>query len=452
MLQGNKYLVVGLGKSGIAAAKVLLNLGGEVTIQDKKSEEEIDSTVIQYFKNRKATCCFGRDPQPGSKYKAVIMSPGVPLDLSFVQDAQANGAEVISEIELAYRLGKGKYVAITGTNGKTTTTTLTGEIFKEAGRRTEVVGNIGVAVVMEAVDATDDTWFVTEVSSFQLESVQRFHPVISAILNVTPDHLDRHKTMSRYVDAKANVFMNQRAEDYFVVNRDDEGSSALASRCQATVVPFSRKEKLEFGAFVEDGQIVFRDLQGAQHVVCGAEELQIPGAHNLENALAATAIAFCAGIEAEVIAHVLRDFQGVEHRLELVDTVDGVRYFNDSKGTNPDSSIKALEAMKTPVLLIAGGYDKKSSYDEFIRAFDGKVKKLLLLGATAKAIQDAALAAGYPQEDIVMCKDMDECVRTAARLAVEGDTVLLSPACASWDMYDNYEQRGRHFKDCVRNL
>lgn len=452
MLQGKKYLVVGLGKSGIAAARVLIRLGADVTVQDKKRSEEIDRALVQFFANHKVTCYFGKDPAPGVRYEAVIMSPGAPLDLPFVQEAQHNGAEIISEIELAYRLGKGKYVAITGTNGKTTTTTLTGEIFREAGRKTKVVGNIGVAVVEEALEATDDTWFITEVSSFQLEPIRDFHPVISAILNLTPDHLDRHKTMEGYVNAKARVFENQGPEDYFVVNQDDAPTWALAQRCKATVVPFSRKEALDFGAYVEDGQIVIKGRDGEVHPVCGAKELHIPGAHNLENALAATAIAFCAGIDAAVIGKVLRSFAGVEHRLELVRVADGVKYINDSKGTNPDSSIKALEAMDTPVLLIAGGYDKKSSYEEFIRAFDGKVKKLLLLGVTAPAIRDTAIAMGYPQEDILMCKDMDECVRLASGLAVSGDTVLLSPACASWDMYDSYEQRGRHFKSCVRNI
>ena len=452
MLKGKKYLVVGLGKSGIAAAKVLIELGADVTVQDQKRSEDIDAGLVQYFNNHNATCYFGKDPKPGVKYEAVIMSPGAPLTIPFVVEAEHNGAEVISEIELAYRLGKGQHVAITGTNGKTTTTTLTGEIFEEAGKKTKVVGNIGVAVVREAVNADDDTVFVTEVSSFQLEPIVQFHPHISAILNLTPDHLDRHKTMQGYIDAKARIFENQGPDDYFVVNKDDAPTWELAGRAKATVVPFSRKEVLDFGAYVEDGVIVVKDKEGVVHQVCGAKELHIPGAHNLENALAATAIAFCAGISTEVIARVLRDFAGVEHRLELVRVVDGVKYINDSKGTNPDSSIKALEAMETPVLLIAGGYDKKSSYEEFIKAFDGKVKKLLLLGVTAPAIRDTALALGYPEADILMCKDMDECVRQAAKLAVEGDTVLLSPACASWDMYSSYEQRGAHFKSCANNI
>ncbi|MBQ2270252.1 MAG: UDP-N-acetylmuramoyl-L-alanine--D-glutamate ligase, partial [Firmicutes bacterium] len=296
MLKGKKYLVVGLGKSGIAAAKVLIELGADVTVQDQKRSEDIDAGLVQYFKNHNATCCFGKDPKPGVKYEAVVMSPGAPLTIPFVVEAEHNGAEVISEIELAYRLGKGQYVAITGTNGKTTTTTLTGEIFEEAGKKTKVVGNIGVAVVREAVQASEDTVFVTEVSSFQLEPIAQFHPHISAILNLTPDHLDRHKTMQGYIDAKARIFENQGPDDYFVVNKDDAPTWELAGRAKAAIVPFSRKEALDFGAYVEDGTIVVKDKEGVVHPVCGAKELHIPGAHNLENALAATAIAFCAGI------------------------------------------------------------------------------------------------------------------------------------------------------------
>lgn len=452
MLKGAKYLVVGLGKSGIAAAKALVELGADVTVQDQKSREKIDGELIQYFSDHGVSCFFGREPEPHVKYQAVVMSPGAPLSLPFVKEAKENGAEVISEIELAYRLGKGQYAAITGTNGKTTTTTLTGEIFSAAGRKTRVVGNIGVAAVKEAVEATEDTWFVTELSSFQLEPICRFHPRISAILNLTPDHLDRHKTMEGYVSAKARIFENQGPEDYFVVNKDDELAWELSRTCEATVFPFSRKEVLSFGACVEEGQIVIKDKNQIVCRICGADELQIPGDHNLENALAAAAIAHCAGIDSQVTGAVLRSFLGVEHRLEKVCVRDGVSYINDSKGTNPDSSIKALKAMTTPVILIAGGYDKKSSYDEFIKAFDGKVKKLLLLGATASAMKETALRLGYPKEDVIMCKDMEECVRQAKRLSKRGDTVLLSPACASWDMYDSYEQRGRDFKSRVRNL
>ncbi len=452
MLQGRKYLVVGLGRSGIAAAKALIGLRADVTIQDKKRSEELDGSLIQYFKNHDVTCCFGRDLKPDARYDTVVMSPGISPLLPFVMEAQANGAEVISELELAFRLGRGQYAAITGTNGKTTTTTLVGEIFKEAGLRTEVVGNIGVPVISKSIGAAEDTWFVTEVSSFQLEIAETFRPRISALLNLTPDHLDRHKTMERYAQAKANVFRNQGPEDYFIVNRDDAACWQLAEDCRAAVFAFSRTQRLAQGAYVEGETIVVADKSGCIHEICGVRELQIPGAHNLENALAASAIAFCAGVVPAAIASVLRKFAGVEHRLELCGIVDGVRYINDSKGTNPDSSIKALEAMTTPVLLIAGGYDKKSAYDEFVRAFGGRVRKLLLLGATAAAIGEAALAQGYAEEDILRCRDMDECVKRAAQLAEAGDTVLLSPACASWDMYDSYEQRGRHFKDCVRNL
>lgn len=450
MEQGKKYLVVGMGKSGIAAAEVLTARGASVCVYDKQPEDKMEPQLLNYLKTKGVTGYFAEEPENVERFGCLIMSPGAPLTIPFVQRAKEAGAELIGELELAYRLGRGTYIAITGTNGKTTTTTLVGEIFKNAKRKTEVVGNIGVPVVKKAVEADDDTWLVTETSSFQLETTSAFHPRVSAILNVTPDHLDRHGTVERYAAAKAKVFEAQGPEDYFVVNYDDETSWKLTGGCRAKVVPFSRKAELPFGAFVRDGRIVILDEEAELSDICGAEELIIPGAHNLENALAAAAISYFAGIEPEMIGKTLREFQGVEHRLEFAGEVNGVRYVNDSKGTNPDAAIKALEAMKTDVVLIAGGYDKKAGFDEYIEAFGGKVRHLLLLGDTAQQIADTARRLGFT--DIVMCRTMDECVLKGAELAKPGDTVLLSPACASWDMYDSYEQRGRHFKDCVRRL
>lgn len=450
MEQGKKYLVVGMGKSGVAAAEVLTARGARVCVYDKQAADKMEPQLLNYLKTKGIKGFFAEDPEDIETFDSLIMSPGAPLTIPFVQAAEAAGAEIIGELELAFRLGKGKYVAITGTNGKTTTTTLVGEIFKNARRKTEVAGNIGVAVVKKAVEADEDTWLVTETSSFQLETISAFRPVVSAILNVTPDHLDRHKTVENYAAAKARIFENQGPEDYFVVNYDDETCWKLTSGCKARIVPFSRKEQLPFGAFVRDGRIVILDEGAELSDICGIEELLIPGAHNLENGLAAAAISYFAGVEPCMIGKTLREFQGVEHRLEFAGEVNGVRFVNDSKGTNPDASIKALEAMKTKVLLIAGGYDKKASYEEYIKAFDGKVRHLLLLGDTAEHIADTARGMGFT--NIVMCRNMDECVQKAAELANPGDTVLLSPACASWDMYDSYEQRGRHFKDCVRGL
>lgn len=449
-LKDKKILVVGMGRSGIAAAQALLKLGAVVSVYDKKEENRIDTQLIQFLRNKNVTCYFGEEPQNTGSLDMVVISPGVPLDTGFVQKAKDAGAEVIGELEIACRVGKGKYAAITGTNGKTTTTTLVGAIFRNSGRKTYVVGNVGVAVISKALCTTEDDWLVTETSSFQLETTKYFRPEVSALLNITPDHLDRHKSMENYARAKAMIFRNQDENQYFIVNYDDVESMKLTDRCRAKVIPFSRKAELSLGCFVLDGDIVIINEKGHFADICGADELKIPGAHNLENALAAAAVAYFAGISPEVIAKTLREFEGVEHRLEFCGEVDGIRFINDSKGTNPAASIKAIEAMKEKILLIAGGYDKGSEYDEFISAFQGKVKRLILLGKTAPKIKETAERLGFT--DITMCRDMDEAVKAAHRLASPGDTVLLSPACASWDMYTCFEQRGEHFKNCIRDL
>lgn len=449
-LENKKILVVGMGKSGIAATQALLKLGAVVSVYDRKKEEEIDPQLIQFLNTKKVDCFFDAEPDNIGDLDMVVISPGVPLDTGFVMKAKSAGAEVIGELEIAYRVGQGKYIAITGTNGKTTTTTLVGEIFKNSGRTTYVVGNVGVAVISKALSATENDWLVTETSSFQLETTKYFKPEISALLNITPDHMDRHKTIENYAQAKAMIFKNQDENQYFVVNYDDEESWKLVPQCKAKVVPFSRKSELPFGCFVLDGDIVIRDTNGKCIDICSADDLKIPGAHNLENALAAAAVGFFAGIEPVVISKTLREFEGVEHRLEFSGEVDGVRFVNDSKGTNPDASIKAIEAIKGGIILIAGGYDKGSEYEEFINSFQGKVKHLVLLGKTAPKIKETAERLGFT--NIIMAKDMDECVKTGFRLAEPGDTVLLSPACASWDMYTCFEQRGEHFKNCVRDL
>jgi len=449
-LEGKRILVVGMGKSGIAATQALLKLKAVVSVYDRKEEDKIDTCLIQFLKNKNVTCYFGEEPDNTGDLDMVVISPGVPLDTGFVQKAKDAGAEVIGELEIAYRVGRGKYVAITGTNGKTTTTTLVGEIFKNSGRKTYVVGNVGVAVISKALCTTEDDWLVTETSSFQLETTKHFRPEISVLLNITPDHMDRHKTIENYARAKAMIFQNQDQSQYFIVNHDDAESMKLVDQCPAKVIPFSRKMELPVGCYVLDGDIVIRNEQGQIIDICSKDELKIPGAHNLENALASAAAAYFAGIPEDVIAKTLREFEGVEHRLEFSGEVDGVRFVNDSKGTNPDASIKALEAMKGRVILIAGGYDKGSDYEEFIHAFQGKVKHLVLLGKTAPKIKETAERLGFT--DITMCRDMDECVKTGFKLASPGDTVLLSPACASWDMYTCFEQRGEHFKNCVRDL
>lgn len=449
-MKDKKVLVVGMGKSGKAAVQAMLKLGAHVSVQDSKDEEKIEPQLLHFLKEKNVTCYLGCIPDDMGAFDMLILSPGVPVELEFIRKARDAGAEIVGELEIAYRSGKGKYVAITGTNGKTTTTTLVGEIYRAAGRNTYVVGNIGVAVISKALSAEEESWLITETSSFQLETIRDFRPEISAILNLTPDHLDRHKTMENYGNAKAQIFKNQTPEQYCVINYDDEACMKLAENCKATVIPFSRIRELEMGAFVKDDVIVIKDRQGHVTEICRTDELGIPGTHNLENALAACAMAYFGGIDAEIISKTLRGFNGVEHRIELCDEIDGIRFVNDSKGTNPDAAIKAIEAMKENIILIAGGYDKNSSFDAFVAAFDGKVKAVMLLGKTATKIKEAAEKAGFTNS--IILKDMETCVREAYRIAKPGDVVLLSPACASWDMYTSFEQRGEHFKSCVSAL
>lgn len=449
-MKDKKVLVVGMGRSGIAATQAMVKLGAKVSVQDSKPADKIDPSLLAYFKGQNVGMYFGKVPEDMGDFDMMILSPGVSPELPFIKDAESKGCEIIGELEIAYRVGKGKYISITGTNGKTTTTTLVGEIFKAAKRKTYVVGNIGVAVISSALAAEDDSWLVTETSSFQLETTKEFRPEVSAILNLTPDHLDRHHTMENYGLAKAKTFANQTEDQYVVMNYDDKTSFALAKNAKAKVVPFSRKEELDFGAFVKDGMMVIKNEKGELIELCRTDELQIPGGHNVENALAASAVSYFAGVEPQYIVEVLKTFMGVEHRIEYVNTVDGVRYVNDSKGTNPDSTIKAVEAFPGNIILIAGGYDKGVEFDDLIKSFNGRVKHMVLLGKTAQKIKETAEKYGFT--NITMCKDMAECVRSAANIAKEGDIVLLSPACASWDMYTCFEQRGEHFKTLVNDL
>lgn len=449
-LEGKRALVIGAGKSGVAAANALARSGAAVFLYDRKPGTELDGDTLQFLEY----CCTalffgGKEPETSESFDLLVMSPGVPTDLPLVRRVTQAGAMLIGELELAYQLGKGRYIAITGTNGKTTTTVLTGEIFRNAGRKTEVVGNVGLPVTQKALEAEDDTYLITECSSFQLETIQTFHPQISALLNLTPDHLDRHKTLDGYGRAKARVYLNQDKSDYFIVNLDDPESCRFVEACPATVVPFSRKQELDLGASVKNGMICMADQEGT-HQICPIRDIRIPGAHNLENALAATAIAWCSGIPAEVIARTLREFAGVAHRMEPAGELHGVTFVNDSKGTNPDASIKAIEAIEGGIVLIAGGYDKKSDYEDLIRAFGSKVRALVLLGKTADDIQNTAEGLGY--HTILRARDMKESVEKAYAAAHPGDTVLLSPACASWDMYSCFEERGEDFKSRVAQL
>lgn len=447
-LKARNVLVVGLAVSGIPVVQALHRLGARITVNDLKSKESLGQTW-DTLAPMVHSWILGTHPDAIADYDLLVLSPGVPTDLPFIAAAREAGIEIIGELELAYRCSVGSFVAITGTNGKTTTTALAGEIFSRAGRPTEVVGNIGIPAIEKAMDATEDTVFVTEVSSFQLESCSHFHPKVAAILNITPDHLNRHKTMENYTEAKARIFSRQSGEDTVILNYDNPGTRALAERAPAKVRFFSRV-KLEPGfTGVEDGWIVIRETAGDVRI-CPVSDLFIPGAHNLENALAATTLAYCSGISPEVIAESLRSFQGVAHRIEWVREYKGVRFYNDSKGTNPDSTIKAVEAMTGPTVLIAGGMDKGSDFDELASVLGTTVTDLVLLGETREKIQESARRAGH--HNSVLVSTMEEAVREAWRRVAAGGNILLSPACASWDMYPNFEVRGQHFKDSVQLL
>ena len=447
-IRNKKILVVGLGRTGRATLEMLDGKGCELYAQDSKTREQMDEALVALIDRSCKDAFLGYVPDE-TKFDYVIMSPGVSPELEFVKKAEQAGAEVIGELELAYRLCKGIFVAITGTNGKTTTTSLVGEIFERSKRKTSVVGNIGKAVIGAALEATKDDWLVTEVSSFQLETTREFRPLVSAILNLTPDHLNRHHTMEAYGAAKAKIFANQNKEQYLIINYDDKLCFDFAKDAECTVVPFSRKSKLDYGVILEDNKIYVNDKDNKVYI-CDKRDIRIIGDHNVENVLAAVGICYFAGIAKEVIAEGIRNFGGVEHRIEFCAEIRGVKYYNDSKGTNVDASLTALRAIKENIILIAGGDGKQQNFDEFTSNFDGAVKKLLLFGRDAHIIAESADKFGF--NDYENFSTLDECVERANELAQSGDTVLLSPACASWDMYESYERRGEHFKRCVEKL
>ncbi len=444
---GKKALVCGMARSGIAAAKLLKRLGAEVTLQDMKKREDISADVLN-LENEGIVLYTGANPDDiACAQDIIVLSPGIPCDLPFITAAEAAGVSVISEVELAYTLTKCPITAITGTNGKTTTTTLTGEIMKAVYGNTAVVGNIGIPYSEEVERLTEKDWVVAEISSFQMEKAKEFHPHISAVLNITPDHLNRHKTMEVYIAMKERVFEKQTAEDFCILNHGDEACRKMADKTAAKVFFFSSSEKLEEGIYL-DGETIEVRWNGISETLINVNDLQILGVHNHENVMAAAAAAICANIPLDIIRDVLKAFAGVEHRIEYVATVDGVDYYNDSKGTNVDASIRAVLAMKKPIVLIGGGYDKGSSFDEWTQLFPGRVKHLVLIGVTAPLVRASAEKFGFTA--ISECETFKEAVDLCREKAEDGDCVLLSPACASWGMFDNYEQRGDLFKEQVR--
>ena len=445
-----KVLVAGSGISGIAAAKLLLAKGGEVVLYDGNDKLDAEKIKKNFDEDAKVSVVLGelkRTDLLGVELS--VISPGIPLDAPFVTVLDEAGVPIWSEIQLAYHCAKGKLAAITGTNGKTTTTALTGEIMKSFYDSVFVVGNIGEPYTAHALETEESSVTVAEVSSFQLETIMDFRPNVSAILNITPDHLDRHKTMECYTQVKESITKNQKDGDTCVLNYDDTVLREFGETLKINVVYFSSREKLKKGYYLEDGKIVYNDGSKVTEIV-DISELKVLGRHNHENVMAAVAISMNMDVPLEKIQEVIRKFEAVEHRIEFVTERFGVKYYNDSKGTNPDAAMQAIKAMPGPTILIAGGYDKHSEFDEWIESFDGKVRYLVLIGQTRDKIAECAKRHGFT--DIMYAEDLLEAVQVCASYANPGDNVLLSPACASWGQFKNFEERGTKFKEYVRGL
>ncbi len=448
-IRRKKVVVVGTGVSGVGAVKLLGQTGADIIWYDGNEKQTVKAVEEKLPKGVKAQIVIGAMPEEiVAAADLLVISPGVPIDSDIVMTFKNAGVAVWGEIELAYNFEKGTVFAITGTNGKTTTTTLVGEIMKRYNPKTFVVGNIGTSYPGEVLKTTSDSDTVAEISSFQLETIHDFAPVGTAILNITPDHLNRHYTMENYIAVKESITKNQPDNGYCVLNYDDEVLRKFGQTIKNPIF-FSRRAILEKGAYLEDGIIKYNDGFNIYDIV-RTDEMHLFGNHNYENVMAAVALTINAGVPVNIIRETIREFQGVEHRIEFVRELNGVVYYNDSKGTNPDSSIKALEAMSRPTILIAGGYDKHNEFDEFLDAFKDKVKLLVLLGVTADQIERTARNHGF--SNIVRVESLEEAVKVCAGNAASGDAVLLSPACASWDMFKSYEQRGELFKEYVNRL
>ncbi len=450
----HKVLVVGTGKSGIGAAKLLGKAGAIPVLYDdnvnldkeaiKKSAGDIPDLEV----------VLGEVPQKEKKeISLIVLSPGVPIDAPMLKEYRERSIPIWGEIELAYAFEKGSVIAITGTNGKTTTTTLVGQIMDAYYKSVFVVGNIGNPYTDIACETEADSVTVAEISSFQLETIHRFHPKVSAILNITPDHLNRHHTMECYVQTKEVVSMNQTKQDTCVLNYENEYTKAFGERCHAKVIYFSSARVLQEGVFLQGEDIYMATAEidgGVAKRLMNIHDMNLVGMCNVENVMAAIAIGYAMKVPMELILKTIREFQAVEHRIEFVATKKGVDYYNDSKGTNPDAAIQGIKAMSKPTLLIAGGYDKGSEYDEWIEAFDHKVKALVLIGQTRDKI--AACAREHGVDNIILADSLEEAFSICTSQAKPGDAVLLSPACASWGMFPNYEVRGRQFKELVEKI
>lgn len=444
-LKGRRALVVGLARTGQAAACFLAGRGARVTVSEQRPEEAVAAQAADLRARGVEVECGGHNEGSFLSADVIVLSPGVPPTLAPLRKAREKGIEIISELELAWRFLRGTVIAVTGSNGKTTTVSLLGKIFAAAGRQVQVGGNIGTPLVSLVEAARDDTVNVVEVSSFQLEAVTSFRPRVAALLNLTPDHLDRHAAMGEYVAAKARLFGYQQGDDFAIFNADDRYSKELAPEVRAQRFWFSRQRRLDLGTFLENGWLVYANASARERVLPRAE-IQLKGEHNLENVLAAVCAARLLEVPTEQIRAAVADFTGVEHRLEFVAEIDGVSYYNDSKATNVDSALKAIQAFTGNLIVILGGKDKGADFRSLREPLRRRARLVLLIGAARQKIA-AQLADGFPLE---LVETLPEAVARAASLAHSGDTVLLAPACASFDQFDNFEHRGRVFKEEVR--
>ena len=449
-LENKRVLVVGLGRSGTAAAQILKRYQAQVSVCDRKPAGEIP-TDLEKLKSSGIQVYTGEYPTVSrERYDLVVASPGIPLDIQPFHQACQEGIPIIGELELAYQLknDQTQILAISGTNGKTTTTALLQQIFAKDGRTAFCAGNIGIALTT-LVDELEDAVIVVEVSSFQLETIAEFRPTICGLLNITPDHLDRHKTMARYIKTKERIFSQQTEDDFAVLNYEDRTIREIAARCPSRVYYFSTEQVLQEGAFIEDNYLVIA-TEDKKHRICPLKHIQLRGRHNLENILCAVMMAYLGGARVQSLADTLAEFKGVRHRMEEVLCKDGILYINDSKATNPESAIKALESFSNPIILIAGGRNKGSDFKQLASLIKQKVKELVLLGEAKTDIKQAVMDMNY--KNIHEVEGFKEAVITAQKLAQAGDVVLLSPACASWDMFPSYEHRGDLFCQVVKSI
>lgn len=448
-LNNKRVLIMGIGVSGVATIRALANLGAKISINDLKDEEDLKD-VLEEIKDIDVEKYLGNTKIDLSEFDLIVKSPGIPPSNSILLEAKKNNIKIINDIELGSEFSNSEnIIAITGTNGKTTSTILLGEILGAGDHNVFIGGNIGKSIIEKMFKSQKDDIFILETSSFQLENTINFKPKISLVLNIKSDHLDWHGSLENYINAKKKIFQNQDLNDYTVLNYDDRLLRSFEKEIKSNIIYFSIENKLDKGVYIDEGNIHI-NIQGENINLMPLDNLLLKGRHNLENILGSIAVAYLMGVHIDEIRNRLLEFKGVEHRLEFVVEKSGRKFYNDSKGTNIDSSIKAIEAIEAPIILIAGGYDKKIEFEDFIKAFKGKVNMLILLGQTSLKIKETAEENGFTENFLV--SNMEEAVNLAYSLSQRGDNILLSPACASWGMYKNFEERGKDFKETIDRL